>query len=231
PSLLLLGGVVAAVGLCRRWAQRRLRGRLRGLALELLGTFQVCACSGELCLLASAAPRAALSLTYGFSVLHGATLSGCACNPCGCLQLLWAGAAPPALAALAIAAQFAAAALAGLFMRSVWSLSLAEPLPGGCGNPMRTTEAHAFCIELLFSAVFQLAVLRVEGVNPKFKVHLIALLITVLVYAGGNLTGALFNPALAFSLHPNCFYDNFLSYSLVYWIAPSLGKFLTLHVV
>ncbi|KFO80288.1 Aquaporin-11, partial [Cuculus canorus] len=132
------------------------------------------------------------------------------------------------------AAQFAAAALARLFMRFVWSLGMMEPhlgaLPQGCGNPMQTTEAQAFCIELLFSVVFQLTVLRAERVNPKYKVHLIALLITMLVYAGGNLTGAVFNPALAFSLHPNCFYDKFLSYSLVYWIAPSLGKFLTLLV-
>lgn len=48
--------------------------------------------------------------------------------------------------------------------------------------------------------------------------------------SGGNLTGAIFNPALAFSLHPHCFYDRFLTYSLVYWIAPCLGKFIILHV-
>lgn len=48
--------------------------------------------------------------------------------------------------------------------------------------------------------------------------------------SGGNLTGAIFNPALAFSLHPKCFYDNFFIYSLVYWIAPSLGKFLIFYV-
>lgn len=47
--------------------------------------------------------------------------------------------------------------------------------------------------------------------------------------SGGNLTGAIFNPALAFSLHPHCFYDRFLTYSLVYWIAPCLGKFIILH--
>lgn len=48
--------------------------------------------------------------------------------------------------------------------------------------------------------------------------------------AGGNLTGAIFNPALAFSLHADCFYDKFLSYSLVYWLAPCLGKFLILYM-
>ncbi|NWR73882.1 AQP11 protein, partial [Centropus unirufus] len=231
-SLLLLATIVAAVGLAASWTRRRLRGRrhLRAPLLELLGTFQVCACTNELALLAE--PRAALTLTYGLAVLHGWTLAGCSCNPCGSLQLLRAR---PAAAAAAVAAQFAAAALARAAMSLVWSLGMAEPhlaaLARGCGNPMQTTEAQAFCIELLFSVVFQLTILRVESLNPKYKVHLIALLITVLVYAGGNLTGAVFNPALALSLHPNCFYDKFWSYSLVYWVAPSLGKSFTLHQV
>ncbi|NWH68874.1 AQP11 protein, partial [Geococcyx californianus] len=235
-SLLLLAAIVAAVALGRRWTRRGLRShrQLCAFLLEMLGTFQVCACTSELCLLASAEPRphTALTLTYGFSVLHGWTLSGCTCNPCGSLQLLWAGAMPLGAGALRIGAQFVAAVLARAFMRFIWSLGMAEPhlgaLSQGCSSPMQTTETQAFCIELLFSVVFQLTILRVESVNPKYKVHLIALLITMLVYAGGNLTGAVFNPALAFSLHPNCFYDNFLSYSLVYWIAPSLGKFLML---
>ncbi|NWS71641.1 AQP11 protein, partial [Crotophaga sulcirostris] len=236
PSLLLLAAIVAAVALGRRWTRRGLRSRRRlcAFVLEMLSTFQVCACTSELCLLAGAEPRphTALTLTYGFSVLHGWTLSGCTCNPCGALQLLWARAVPLGLGALGVGAQFAAAVLARAFMRFVWSLELAEPhvgaLPQGCGNPIQTTAPQAFCIELLFSVVFQLTLLRVESVSPKYRVHLIALLITMLVYAGGNLTGAIFNPALAFSLHSSCFYDNFLSYSLVYWIAPSLGKFLTL---
>ncbi|NXP26432.1 AQP11 protein, partial [Scytalopus superciliaris] len=228
-SLLLMGGVVAAVGLGRRLARRRLRSRPRLLAflLEMLGTFQVCACTGELSLLGGAEPwpHTALTLTYGLAVLHGLTLPGSACNPCACLR---------AGGALGVAAQFAAAALARLSLRLVWSLELAEPHAGArsqrCSTPMQTTELQAFCIELLFSVVFQLAVLRAESVAPKYRVHLLALLITMLVYAGGNLTGAIFNPALAFSLHADCFYDKFLSYSLVYWIAPALGKFLILYV-
>ncbi|KFP81021.1 Aquaporin-11, partial [Apaloderma vittatum] len=218
----------------RRFARRRLRShqRLRAFLLEMFSTFQICACTNELCLLGNVEPKphAALALTYGFTVLHGLTLSGNACNPCGTLQLVWAGGTSLKAGGLQIGAQFAAAVLARAFMRFLWSLELAEPHFGAlsqrCSNPMQITEVQAFCIELLFSVVFQLTVLRVERVHPKYKVHLIALLITMLVYAGGNLTGAIFNPALAYSLHANCFYDRFLSYSLVYWIAPSLGKFL-----
>ncbi|NXD83006.1 AQP11 protein, partial [Halcyon senegalensis] len=238
PSLLLMAGITGAVGLCRRLTRRRLRlrPRLCAFLLEMVSTFQVCACTSELCLLGTAEPQphTALTLTYGFTVLHGWTLPGSTCNPCGTLQPVWAGAAPLALGGLKIAAQFVAAVLARVFMHFVWSLEMAEAHFGApsqhCSNPMQTTEVQAFCIELLFSVVFQLTVLRVESVNPKYKVHLIAFLITMLVYAGGNLTGAIFNPALAFSLHASCFYDKFLSYSLVYWVAPFLGKFLILYV-
>ncbi|NXS08554.1 AQP11 protein, partial [Neodrepanis coruscans] len=236
-SLLLLSGVVGAVGLCRRLARRRLRSRPRLFAflLEMLSTFQVCACTSELSLLGSVEPKphTALTLTYGFTVLHGLTLAGSTCNPCGTLQPMWGGGTSLRMVGIKIAAQFVAAVLARVFMHFVWSLELAEPhfgaLSQSCSSPIQTTETQAFCIELLFSVVFQLAVLRAESVNPKYRVHLIALLITMLVYAGGNLTGAIFNPALAFSLHADCFYDRFLSYSLVYWVAPSLGKSLILY--
>lgn len=192
PSLLLLAGIVAAVGLCRRLTRRRLRTRqrLRTFLLEMLGTFQICACTNELCLLGGVepTPNTALSLTYGFTVLHGWTLPGSTCNPCGTLQPMWAGATSLRAGGLKIAAQFAAAALARAFMRFVWSWEMAEPHSGalsqGCSNPIQTTETQAFCIELLFSVVFQLTILRVESINPKYKVHLIALLITMLVYAG-----------------------------------------------
>ncbi|NXW61630.1 AQP11 protein, partial [Eurystomus gularis] len=237
-SLLLMAGIMVAVGLCRRLTRRQLRShrRLCTFLLEMFSTFQICACTNELCLLANVEPKphTALTLTYGFTVLHGLTLPGSTCNPCGTLQLMWDGETSLKMGGLRIAAQFVAAALARAFMHFIWTLELAEPhfgaLSQGCSNPMQISEVQAFCIELLFSVLLQMTILRVESINPKYKVHVIASLITMLVYAGGNLTGAIFNPALAFSLHTHCFYDKFLSYSLVYWIAPSLGKFLTLYV-
>ncbi|KAM6147312.1 aquaporin-11 isoform 1-T1 [Phoenicopterus ruber ruber] len=237
-SLLLMAGIMVTVGLCRRLTRRQLRSHqhLYTFFLEMFSTFQICACTNELSLLGNVEPKphTALTLTYGFTVLHGLTLIGSTCNPCGTLQPMWGGGISVKMGGLKIAAQFVAAVLARVFMHFIWSLEMAEPhlgaLSQGCSNPMQTTEIQAFCIELLFSVVFQLIILQVESVNPKYKVHLIALLITMLVYAGGNLTGAIFNPALAFSLHPNCFYDKFLSYALVYWIAPSLGTILVAFI-
>ncbi|NXU59587.1 AQP11 protein, partial [Turnix velox] len=192
-SLLLMAGIVAAVGLCRRLTRRRLRSRplLCTFLLEMLSTFQICACTNELYLLGSnpePGPHIGLTLTYGFTVLHGLTLPGSTCNPCGTLQPMWGGETSVKMGGLKISAQFAAAVLARAFMHFLWRMGMAEPHLGtlwqGCGHPMQTTEMQAFCIELLFSVVFQLTILRAESVSPKYRVHLIALLITMLVYAG-----------------------------------------------
>ncbi|POI24183.1 hypothetical protein CIB84_012070 [Bambusicola thoracicus] len=191
-SLGLMAAVVAAVGLCRSLALRHLhaRPRLCSFLLELLSTFQVCACTNELSLLGNTEPRphTALTLTYGFTVLHGLTLPGSTCNPCGTLQPLWGGRTSFRAGGLKIWAQFAAAVLARVFMHFIWRLEMAEShlgaLTQGCGNPMQTTEVQAFCIELLFSVVFQLTILQVENIKPSYRVHAVALLITMLVFAG-----------------------------------------------
>ncbi|OXB78062.1 UNVERIFIED_CONTAM: hypothetical protein H355_013611 [Colinus virginianus] len=191
-SLGLMAAVVVAVGLCRSLARRRLhaRPRLCSFVLELLSTFQVCACTNELSLLGNTEPRphTALTLTYGFTVLHGLTLPGSTCNPCGTLQPLWGGRGSVRVGGMKIGAQFAAAVLARVFMHFVWRLEMVESHSGalaqGCGNPMQTTEVQAFCIELLFSVVFQLTILQVENIKPSYRVHAVALLITMLVFAG-----------------------------------------------
>uniref|UniRef100_A0A8C4VMK3 Aquaporin n=1 Tax=Gopherus evgoodei TaxID=1825980 RepID=A0A8C4VMK3_9SAUR len=230
-SLLLMTGTMMLVGGCRKLTGRHIHSRRpRMFLLELFATFQICACTSELRLLANVQPKphVALTLTYGFTVLHGLTLTGSTCNPCGTLQQILDGGISVKQGGLKIGAQFAGAVLARIYIHYIWSMGIievhSEALAEGCSNPIQTTETQAFSIELLFSTVFQLSILQFEAVKPSLRVHLIALLITMLVYGGGNLTGAIFNPALAFSLHASCFHEKFWDYSLVYWMAPSLGK-------
>ncbi|XP_006272507.1 aquaporin-11 [Alligator mississippiensis] len=226
PSVLVLAGTVLLAGGGRRLVRPH---PTHALLLEALGTFQVCACTHELRLLADTPPQpyGVLGLAYVLTVLHGLTLVGCTCNPCGTLQHVLGGGLTARRGALQLGAQVAGAGLARAYMHSLWgsssSVAHARALAEGCAHPIRTTGTQAFCIELLFSAVFQLTLLHIESVRPRLRVHLVALLITLLVYGGGNLTGAIFNPALAFSLHTNCFHEEFWEYSLVYWIAPLLG--------
>lgn len=49
-------------------------------------------------------------------------------------------------------------------------------------------------------------------------------IVCVCVRPGGGVTGAVFNPALAFSIQFSCSGNTFVEYSLVYWISPVLGE-------
>lgn len=49
-------------------------------------------------------------------------------------------------------------------------------------------------------------------------------LTAVCVSLGGEVTGAMSNPALAFSIQFPCSGNTFLEYSLVYWISPLVGE-------
>ncbi|KAK9402585.1 aquaporin-11 [Crotalus adamanteus] len=233
-SLLVMASIILLMGGCRQLSHRALRRTPNWFtfAQELTATFQICACTHELCLLGGLLPRPqiALWLTYVFTVLHGWTLTGSVGNPASGLQQLYKGQLRVQSWCLQTSAQFAAAVLAHLCMKLIWMLGFTSghlrALPDICSNPIQTTITNAFGLELLFSFLLHLTLLQFEGMNPTMKVHLIALLITSFVYTGGNLTGAIFNPALAFSLHGSCFIDQFWNYLVVYCIAPCIGSLL-----
>lgn len=42
--------------------------------------------------------------------------------------------------------------------------------------------------------------------------------------AGGSISGAVFNPALAFSIQFPCSGHTYLEYCFIYWLSPALGK-------
>ncbi|XP_077197387.1 aquaporin-11 isoform X1 [Paroedura picta] len=235
-SLLVMGGAIALTALCRRLARQSLRRRpsLSSFAQELTGAFQIGACTSELCLLADLPPKphVALALTYLFTAFHGILLPSSVNNPASSFQLLISHKSKSTVKAWGIqtSGQFLGAALAHIGIRAVWALGTvpahSRALRAACSGPIQTTVANAFILELVFSFVFHLAALKSESMDPKARVHLLALLITFLVYQGGHLTGAIFNPALAFCLHLSCFLDKFWNYTLVYWVAPCIGSVL-----
>ncbi|XP_066477720.1 aquaporin-11 [Tiliqua scincoides] len=223
------------VSACFRKLTRQLAARrpnTQGFFLELTGAFQIGACTHELLLLAGLPPRphVALALTYVCTALHGWTLSDSVNNPASSFHLLFRGRIVVRAWWLQLSAQFTGAMLAKMYIKLIWLLGMtarhSRALVQTCSSPLQTTVVHAFILELLFSFLFHLTLLQFEAMSHKTKVHLAALLITTLVYAGGHLTGAIFNPALALSLHTSCFLDKFWNYVLVYWIAPCLGSVL-----
>uniref|UniRef100_A0A8D0BTX7 Aquaporin 11 n=1 Tax=Salvator merianae TaxID=96440 RepID=A0A8D0BTX7_SALMN len=229
-SLLVMAGTILITATCRRWNRQYMYNKPSGYCffLELFGAFQVCACTQELCLLADLPPKPqmALTLTYIFTVLHGLTLPDSVTNPSSSFQLLCKGDIRAKTWLLQTSAQFTGAVLANVYVRSLSEVipNHSKALAAHCNNPIQTSIGNAFILELLFSFLFHMSLLQFESTSDRIKVHLIALLITVLVYEGGHLTGAIFNPALAFSLHINCFSEKFWDYVLVYWVAPCVGS-------
>ncbi|XP_063162019.1 aquaporin-11 [Candoia aspera] len=231
-SLFVMACIILFVANCRQMANWSSRRSLScySFFLELTGTFQICACTHELSLLGDLVPKpqVALFLTYIFSVVHGWTLTGSVANPASSFQQFYKGRLGVQSWCLQTSAQFAAAILAHICMKLIWMLGMTSghstALPESCINPIQTTVANAFGLEFLFSFLLHLTLLQFESMDRRIKVHLIALLITSFVYTGGNVTGAIFNPALAFSLHIRCFMDQFWNYVAVYWIAPCIGS-------
>ncbi|XP_028904246.1 aquaporin-11 isoform X3 [Ornithorhynchus anatinus] len=237
-SLGLLGATVVLVGLLRvvtLWGlpdgdpRRRPGPRLRPFLMELLATFQLCACTHELTVQAdlNPSPHFGLTLTYFFTVIHGLTLTGSFCNPCAVLQKMAMERLAVETGILRILAQMAGALLARAYMVAVWSLGLIEQHRAdrhrACRNPMRTDVPEACLVEAICSFIFHSAVIQLKYIRPKLRIHLQAALITFLVFAGGSITGAVFNPALALSLHMKCFQGEFHNFAIVYWVGPTAG--------
>ncbi|XP_018935958.1 aquaporin-11 [Cyprinus carpio] len=201
--------------------------------LELISTFQLCACTHELKLLAEVRgldPQLALTLTYLISVVHGLSFHGAICNPTGTLEQLWHGALTRGCALTRISCQLIAAEAARRVMPHAWALALsdlhAQHSATGfkcASSPVNAPLLQAAAVELSCAFVMHTAVSKVEKVDEKYRVPAIAAVITILVYAGGHLTGAVFNPALAFSVQFPCPGNSFAEYSFVYWIGPVLG--------
>ncbi|XP_019581965.2 aquaporin-11 [Rhinolophus sinicus] len=230
-SLGLMLSIVLFVALARVVLRQQMhRAVAHTFALEFLATFQLCCCTHELQLLSEqepAHPTWPLTLIYFFSLVHGLTLVGTFSNPCGVMMQLLLGEMSPETGAMRLLAQLIGAMCSRYSIVALWSLGLTRYHVSerifACRNPIQVDLPKAVIIEAFCSFIFHSAVLHFQEVRTQLRIHLMAALITFLVYAGGSQTGAVFNPALAFSLHFKCFDEEFLQFFIVYWLAPSLG--------
>ncbi|KAA0715255.1 Aquaporin-11 [Triplophysa tibetana] len=238
-SLSVLLGIVVFSEVARRTVLYLLSNRDRSVyALELISTFQLCACTHELKLLAEVGglePRIGLTCTYVISVVHGLSFHGAICNPTGVLDQLCRGTLTHRSALARISCQLIAAALARGAMPHAWALSPSDlhARHGSTGfkctrSPVNASLLQAAAVELGCAFVMHTAVSNVHKVHELYRVPAIAAVITTLVYAGGHMTGAVFNPALAFSILFPCPGNTFTEYSVVYWLGPTLGMIASL---
>eukprot|EP00069_Balaena_mysticetus_P005607 bmy_18040T0 len=249
-SLGLMLSIVLFMGLARVVTRQQLnRPTAHAFVLEFLATFQLCFCTHELQVLSEQEPLHPtwpLTLTYFFSLVHGLTLVGTSSNPCGVMMQMMLGGMTAETGAMRLLAQLIGALCSRYCMGALWSLGLTKyhvsERSFACRNPIQVDLTKAVIIEAVSSFIFHSALLHFQEVRTKLRIHLLSALITFLVYAvarkckiyglvsfclkcitGGSLTGAVFNPALALSLHFKCFDEAFLQFFIVYWLAPSLG--------
>ncbi|KAM3868597.1 aquaporin-11-like [Diretmus argenteus] len=231
-SVALLGAVVLLSEATRRAAARLLPGHYGLYLLEAASTFQLCSCTHELKLLGESGqvePPVGLTLTYTMSVIHIFTFRGASCNPYGAVERVYRGNTGVKAAAAVIVCQFAVAVAAQFAAASVWSLGLSDlhvrhqRFGFRCFDPIGGTVVEAAAVELLCAFTVQAAVLHVHRLDEKLRVHAVAAVITFLVYAGGSISGAVFNPVLAFSVQFPCSGHTYPEYCFVYWLGPGLG--------
>ncbi|KAM4726524.1 aquaporin-11-like [Anableps anableps] len=230
-----VGVLAAAVLLCeatRRAAARLVPGVCWLYLLEAVSTFQLCCCTQELKLLGESVRldlSTSLTLTYVITVVHLLTFREATCNPGAALEGFCRGTASVQAAALLIALQLGAAVAARSFAASVWSLGLSDMhlqhqrFGFRCFDPLGGTALEAAAVELACAFTLQAVAMHIQKLEEKLRVHFFAAVITALVYAGGSISGAIFNPALAFSVQFPCSGHTYLEYCFIYWLGPLLG--------
>nr|XP_046266174.1 aquaporin-11-like [Scatophagus argus] len=231
-SLAVLGAALLLCEATRRAAARLSPGAYRIYLLEAASTFQLCCCTHELKLLGETArlePPVGLTLTYIMTVIHILTFQGATCNPSAVLESVCRGTRSVRAAVAVTTCQFGAAVAAQLFAKSVWSLGLSDVhirhqrFGYRCFDPLGGTVLEAAAVELACAFAVQAAAMHVHKLDEKLQAHFIAAVVTALVFAGGSISGAMFNPVLAFSVQFPCSGHTYLEYCFVYWLGPVLG--------
>ncbi|XP_010868248.2 aquaporin-11 isoform X2 [Esox lucius] len=202
--------------------------------------YHLCICNLELRLLGELGqlqPQFCLSLTYMASVVHAVTFHGALGNPCSTFEHTYRGRLTARGGMLRVVCQFIAAGVAPTMLQGLWTLRLSDlhwkhALQGfQCTSPIHADTSlvlpgplvAAAAMELAGAFAMQTAFTHTHTVDQRYRVHAVAALTAILTYAGGKMTGAVFNPALAFSTQFPCSGHSFLDYCLVYWLAPLLG--------
>ncbi|XP_059913030.1 aquaporin-11-like [Gadus macrocephalus] len=229
-------GLVACIVLfceaMRRAAKRHCSEDYRIYLVEAVSTFQLCACTHELKLLAemgSVELHIALTMSYTMTIVHISTFSGASCNPVSVLESLCRGTTSARGAAVLISGQFGAAIIAQFSAAAVWSLGLSDlhsrygKLGYRCFDPMGGTLLQAAGVELACAFCLQATVMHLHKLNARLRIHAVAAVIISLCYTGGHISGTVFNAVLAFSIQFPCSGHTYPEYCFVYWLGPLLG--------
>ncbi|CAL8364542.1 unnamed protein product [Lota lota] len=231
-SIALIACIVLFSEAARRATKRLCSDDYRIYLVEAVSTFQLCACTHELKLLAvmdRVESHIGLTLTYIMTIVHVSTFHEASCNPATVLEHVRRGTTSAKGAAVLISGQFVAAIIAQFSVASVRSLGLSdlhsrhEKLGYRCFDPISGTLLQATGVELACAFCMQATVMHIHKLDAKLRIHAVAAVVTSLVYAGGYISGAVSNAVLAFSIQFPCSGHTYPEYCFVYWLGPVLG--------
>ncbi|XP_067889227.1 aquaporin-11 isoform X2 [Heterodontus francisci] len=225
--------------LCPRWQSggRQSHPRLDPVPLEvaeeLFSTLQLCICTHELQLLGGSGllgQTPAFGLTYLITLVHLTTFGSACCNPVSCLEQFLHGQCSGQVAIAKVLAQLGAASVARRVSEIVWELDMSDlhwhhhQWQYECASTLNTNPGNGLVVEFACAFALKAVLFRSQCLKQKHKIHVVATLITFLVFAAGDLTGAMLNPALAYSVTFNCKGNTYLEYCFVYWLGPLMAK-------
>ncbi|XP_048453618.1 aquaporin-11 isoform X2 [Rhincodon typus] len=217
-SISVLAGAVTVCEVLRRIAKELLwpwRGRSKGnlsrsphseppnleVVVELFSTLQLCICTHELRLLGSSGLLGlipALTLTYLATLIHVSTFGSATCNPVSCLEHYLCGQSNGQIAAAKVLAQLAAASVARQLMELVWALDMSDlhwyhhQRQYKCTSTLNTTAENGLVTEFTCAFTLRAALFRFHLLKQRHKIHVVAALITFLVFAGAMTAVLLF---------------------------------------
>ncbi|XP_077398305.1 aquaporin-11-like isoform X1 [Festucalex cinctus] len=197
-SLAVMTSAVVLSDAARRVSRRLLRGTaMRAYAAEFASAFQLCCCAHELRLLGETGTlrgggggAAALALTYAAAVAHALTFRGATGNPVAALEHAYRGGTSGARALLGIAGQLSAAAAARPALQVLWGRGLSDMHARHaldkfrCASAIRAPLPEALCVELACAFAVQSAHAHARLLQEKYRVHVVAAVITSVVCAG-----------------------------------------------
>ncbi|KAM8953213.1 putative aquaporin-12B [Pelodytes ibericus] len=244
---ILVAFFVSTVGLCqllRYAAKKLLPPRLYNCTVkETASAIQLCACYLELRMLMEIGmwgggfgPDVTMTLLFLLFLAHGFTFDGASANSAVSLQEFLLRDAPLIDTISKILSQYVGMEAAKVLTKQYWALELTEfhtiqnMMAQECSSTLQTSLVQGVFVEGICAFCYHLVIMRLRRTKLVYQVPLIALTVTLLVFAAGSYTAALFNPILAVSLTFYCTGNTLQEYAQVYWGGSLAGMVLALFL-
>ncbi|XP_034149202.1 aquaporin-11 isoform X2 [Esox lucius] len=207
-SLALLALIVLICEATRKLISHLFSRKDYGIYLmEIVSTYQLCACTHELKVLGEVGriePQIGLTMTYIITVVHILTFHGAFCNPNAALESVYRKNITGISAIARIGCMFIGGKAAYLIAPHIWFIGLSDHhlrharFGFKCFSPINGSLLEAAGVEIACTFAVQATVMHLHKVNKRFHAHVIATVITALVFSGMAMCILLFDKVIPF---------------------------------